>query len=160
MFGHFLPVELKPGSLRDKARMAAQTELRAVLSQMPAGARRLILHGLLRPNAILVGGYSTWGHRCCPLTSAVWEATGVEATHWDDIMAGISRLGLGQFHHRFINAFDTWALQAPNSATDPDGTRVLTYHGRGRLIDLIESLTPLQPGVDDTVATWRWEVVG
>jgi hypothetical protein len=90
----------------------------------------------------------------------VWEATGVEATHWDDIMAGISLLGLGQFHHRFINAFDTWALQAPNSATDPDGTRVLTYHGRGRLIDLIESLTPLQPGVDDTVATWRWEVVG
>jgi hypothetical protein len=87
----------------------AEQQLRAVMMQMTATARRLILHGLMRPNAILIGNYSAPGRRCCPLASAVWEATGSEATSFEAVMEGITELGFEPDHQEFIAAFDTWA---------------------------------------------------
>ena len=63
----------------------------------------------MRPNAILIGSYSAPGHRCCPLASAVWEATGSEATSFEGVMAGIAELGFEPDHQEFIAAFDTVA---------------------------------------------------
>jgi hypothetical protein len=117
----------------------AGDQLREVLMQMTPGARRLILHGLLRPNAILIGSYSAPGHRCCPLASAVWEATGSEATSFEAVMAGIAELGFEPDHQEFIAAFDTWA--SCYETYDTDGlVRVLSSDGRSRLIGLIEQL--------------------
>ena len=139
MFGYLLPVEARQRLDPDFA-LRCGADLRAVLREMPLRARLLILHGLLRPDAILVGGYTANGHRCCPLTSAVWEATGSEARQWDLIMTGITQLGLGHLHHAFTRAFDQWAALNGHSQRDPDGLIVLTSTGRHKLIDLIEQL--------------------
>lgn len=131
-----LPAQLRPVGSADVA--AAQAELVAVLQQMDGVARRLMLHGLLRPEAVLVGSYETGGHRCCPLASAVWEATGCEATGWAAVQDGIVALGLGPVHRRFVWAFDRWALVSGYEYVDSHGARILTIDGRSRLIGLIE----------------------
>jgi hypothetical protein len=82
VFGHLLPRQMQLASNPDRA----EEQLREVLMQMTPTARRSILHGLMRPNAILIGSYSAPGHRCCPLASAVWEATGSEATSFEAVM--------------------------------------------------------------------------
>jgi hypothetical protein len=135
VFGHLLPPSMQLASNPDRA----GDQLREVLMQMTPGGRRLILHGLMRPNAILIGSYSAPGHRCCPLASAGWEATGSEATNFEAVMAGIAELGFEPDHQEFIAAFDTWA--SCYETYDTDGlARVLSGEGRSRLIALIEQL--------------------
>jgi hypothetical protein len=135
VFGHLLPRQMQLTSNPDRA----EEQLRSVIMQMTPTARRLILHGLVRPNAILIGTYSAPGHRCCPLASAIWEATGSEATSFEAVMAGITELGLEPGHQEFIAAFDTWA--GCYETYDTDGlARVLSSEGRSRLIVLIEQL--------------------
>src|SRR3954454_14767163 len=96
----------------------AEGQLRAVMMQMTPTARRLILHGLMRPNAILIGSYSAPGHRCCPLASAGWEATGSEATRLEAVMVGIPEIGLEPDHQEYVAAFDTWASSYESKDTD------------------------------------------
>ena len=105
VFGHLVPRQMQLASNPDPA----QARLREVVMRMSPTARRLILDGLVRPNAILIGSYSAPGHRCCPLASAVWEATGSEATSFDALMAGIAELGFEPDHQQFTAAFDSWA---------------------------------------------------
>ena len=135
VFGHLLPRQLHPTSDPERA----EAQLREVVMRMSPFARRLILHGLLRPDAILIGSYSAPGHRCCPLASAVWEATGSEATTFDAVMTGIAELGFAPDHQEFTAAFDTWASCYETYDTD-SLTRVLSSDGRSRLIGLIEQL--------------------
>jgi len=116
----------------------AEANLRAVVRDIDLVAGTLLLHGLLRPTKILVDGYTASAHRCCPLTAAVWQATGREATHWEDIQAGIVAAGLGGHHHRFYQAFDTWARVEGFSQADRDGALVLSGVGRSRLVWLVE----------------------
>ena len=135
VFGHLLPRQMQLASNPERD----EEQLRAVMMQMTPTTRRLILHGLVRPNAILIGSYSAPGHRCCPLASAVWEATGSEATSFESVMAGITELGFEPDHQEFIAAFDTWA--SGYETYDTDGlARVLSGEGRSRLIRLIEQL--------------------
>ena len=135
VFGHLVPRQMQLASNPDPA----QARLREVVMRMSPTARRLILHGLVRPNAILIGSYSAPGHRCCPLASAVWEATGSEATSFDALMAGIAELGFEPDHQQFTAAFDSWASCYENYNTD-GLARVLSSDGRSRLIRLIEEL--------------------
>jgi hypothetical protein len=119
-------------------REVAENDLRAVVRDIEPDAGALLLHGLLRPAKILVGGYTASDHRCCPLTAAVWEATGYEATHWDEIQVGILAIGLGTHHHRFYQAFDAWARAWELERVDSDGAVVLSDDGRRRLVKLVE----------------------
>jgi hypothetical protein len=134
VFGHLLPRQMQLVSNPDRA----AEQLREVLMQMTPATRRIILHGLMRPNAILIGSYSAPGHRCCPLASAVWEATGSEARSFEAVMAGIAELGFEPDHQGFIAAFDTWATCY--ETYDTDGLARLSSEGRSRLIGLIEQL--------------------
>jgi hypothetical protein len=117
-------------------REITESDLRAVVRDIEPNAGALLLHGLLRPAKILVGGYTASDHRCCPLTAAVWEATGYEATHWNEIQVGILAIGLGTHHHRFYQAFDAWARACER--VDNDGAVVLSDEGRRRLVRLVE----------------------
>jgi hypothetical protein len=138
MFGHLLPQTLREVAL-DLDEGRSEAALRGVITELPENVRRLILHGLLRPDAILVGGYTAPGHRCCPLTSAVWEANGEETRQWDTIQTEITKLGLTpQLHNRFTAAFDTWAGLPGHTVYEADGLAVLTPVARGMLIGLIE----------------------
>jgi len=138
MFGHLMLQALRESAL-DLDEGRSEARLRAVITELPDNVRRLILHGLLRPDAILIGGYTAPGHRCCPLTSAVWEANGEEVRQWDTIQTGITKLGLTpQLHNRFTAAFDTWAGLPGQAVYDVDGLAVLTPLARGTLIGLIE----------------------
>jgi hypothetical protein len=144
VFGYLLPADLRiPRAVRAER---ATESFRGLIAELPAQARHYILQGLLRPDAILVGGYTAAGHRCCPLTSAVWEATGKEARQWDTIMAGISLLGLtGDLHHRFVVAFDEWAAVEGHTEQTPDGLLVLTSYARSSLMGLIERQSAPSP---------------
>jgi hypothetical protein len=115
-----------------------ESDLRAVVRDIEPEAGAFLLHGLLRPAKILVGGYTASDHRCCPLTAAVWEATGHEATHWDEIQAGILAIGLGEDHHRFYQAFDAWARAWKLERVDRDRAVVLSDEGRSKLVKLVE----------------------
>jgi hypothetical protein len=115
-----------------------ESDLRAVVRDIEPEAGAFLLHGLLRPAKILVGGYTASDHRCCPLTAAVWEATGHEATHWDEIQVGILAIGLGTHHHRFYQAFDAWASAWELERVDSDGAVVLSDDGRHKLVKLVE----------------------
>jgi hypothetical protein len=117
----------------------ADRELRAVVRGMDAKAGTLLLHGLLRPEKILVDGYTASRHRCCPLTAAVWQATGREVTGWQEIQAGIIAIGLGEHHHRFYQAFDVWARAHRLERAESDGALVLTAEGRVKLVALVEN---------------------
>jgi hypothetical protein len=120
------------------SREIAERDLRAVVRGIEPEAGTLLLHGLLRPEKILVDGYTASHHRCCPLTAAVWQATGREVTRWNEIQAGIIAVGLGEHHHRFYQAFDVWARACRFERADSDGALVLTGEGRLKLVALIE----------------------
>jgi hypothetical protein len=116
----------------------AEMQLTEVLRTMPPDSRRFLLHGLLRPEKILVDGYSAPQGRCCPLTAAVWESTGHRVTAWKEIVAGIHDLGLGSHHSAFYQAFDRWARACHFRKLDRDGSAVLSRDGRGQLVRLVE----------------------
>jgi hypothetical protein len=120
------------------AREVAESDLRAVVRGIEPEVGTLLLHGLLRPAKILVDGYTASHHRCCPLTAAVWQATGREATRWKEIQAGIIAIGLGEHHHRFYQAFDVWARAYRFERADSDGALVLSAEGRLKLVALVE----------------------
>ena len=132
MWGRVLLAE--PGVSPD----AAEADLVAIIDEMNADAQRLLLLGLLRPRKLLIGGYSAPLHRCCPLTAALWEATGHETTNWDDIVTGINRIGLAQQHQRFSLAYDQWARAWEFERVDRDRLLVLSTEGRLRLVELVE----------------------
>ena len=133
MWGRVLLAE--PGVSPD----AAEADLVAIIDEMDAEARRLLLLGLLRPRKLLIGGYSAPLHRCWPpLTAALWEATGHKTTNWDDIMTGINRIGLAQQHQRFSLAYDQWARAWEFERVDRDRLLVLSTEGRLRLVELVE----------------------
>jgi hypothetical protein len=115
-----------------------EARLRGVIREMQPDGRRLLLHGLLRPNKILVACYTAPAHRCCPLTAAVWEATGREVTTRPEIWEGLARVGLTDQHHRFLEAYDSWATIRGYAITDPDGAVILSNEGRRQLIALVE----------------------
>jgi hypothetical protein len=110
------------------------------LQRIGRDARILMLHGLLRPDAVLVGGYVAGGHRCCPLASEVWEADDAEPVSVDAVREGIASLGLAEDGQRFVDAFDRWAGTAGFQVADSDGALVLTSDGRAQLISLVEGL--------------------
>jgi hypothetical protein len=58
MFGHLLPTQLKLARSDDIA-ASAEADLVAVLQRLDVVARRCMLHGLVRPDAVLVGCYET-----------------------------------------------------------------------------------------------------
>jgi len=120
------------------SREIAESDLRAVVRGIEPEVGALLLHGLLRPAKILVDGYTASHHRCCPLTAAVWQATGHEATRWEEIQAGIVEIGLGEHHHRFYQAFDEWARAWRFQTADGDGALVLNSDGRLKLVALVE----------------------
>jgi hypothetical protein len=120
------------------SREIAESDLRAVVRGIEPEVGTLLLHGLLRPVKILVDGYTASDHRCCPLTAAVWQATGREATRWNEIQAGIIAIGLGEHHHRFYQAFDVWARAWRFDRADSDGALVLSPEGRLTLVALVE----------------------
>jgi hypothetical protein len=122
-----------------------ETNLRSVVRDIEPEARALLLQGLLRPTRILVDGYTASSHRCCPLTAAVWQATGREATHWSEIQAGIVAIGLGDHHHRFYQAFDAWARAWEFHQVDRDGELVLSTDGRNTLVRLVEQEMRVPP---------------
>jgi hypothetical protein len=120
------------------SREIAERDLRAVIRGIEPEVGTLLLHGLLRPAKILVDGYTASHHRCCPLTAAVWQATGREATRWKEIQAGIIAIGLGEHHHRFYQAFDVWARACRFERAESDGALVLSAEGRLKLVALVE----------------------
>jgi hypothetical protein len=117
----------------------AEGDLVAVVREMDSEARNMLLLGLLRPDKLLIGGYSAPNRRCCPLTAAVWEAHGRQATHWDDILSEIQRIGFKD-HQRFTAAYDRWARACGYERVDRDRMLFLSREGRLRLVALVEGV--------------------
>ena len=119
----------------------AEAALVGVLTEMPPWPRGMIQRGLLRANAVLVGGFVATDHRACPLASAVWETTGREPASMFQVQLGLAEVGLTPEQARvFAEAFDQWAAAGGWVRTDADGVRVLTHIGRSRLLRLFEDL--------------------
>lgn len=104
------------------------------LGSIPVGDRWAILRGLLRPNAVLVGGWTANGHRCCPLMAGAWETLNREPRDADDLAAA----GLEIYARSFYPAFDDWARAWSFEALDEDNEIILSYRGRRALLALIE----------------------
>ncbi|MFL6043414.1 MAG: hypothetical protein ACJ740_18690 [Gaiellales bacterium] len=115
-----------------------EARLQSVIEDMQPAGRRILLQGLLRPTKILIACYTAPAQRCCPLTAAVWEATGREVTTRPEIWEGLARLGLADQHQRFLEAYDSWATIRGHAVTDRDGAVILNNEGRRQLIALVE----------------------
>jgi hypothetical protein len=135
MFGHLLP--RTTGTTLLEVRRKSEQDLEHVLDLLPLRARYALLHGLLRPDGILVGDFLAPGHRACPLASAVWESSGTEVGSTAEVRSGINRLVGGPVASSFYAAFDDWA-RTHYAVVDDDGLFVLSSAGRAALIRMVE----------------------
>jgi len=148
-----LAADVSPAQMQFRDRVLttddADRELRVAVAAIAAGSRWLLLDGLLRPDAVLVGGFIASDHRMCPLAGAIWSLNGREPSSRLEIFEGLSVSGLAEASAGFHGAFDRWACIEPERVrTDPDGRIVLTSRGRDELIRVIEQgcARPQGPG--------------